>query len=84
MNSISNEVETAENILLLAGYEIDEPDTFLDERTYEAIKKFQADKGLYPYGVLDFSTQKELNRTLNSLQVEHDPVYARAVEWLGE
>jgi carboxyl-terminal processing protease len=82
LNSISNEIETAENILLLAGYELDEPDTLLDKRTFEAIKKFQADKGLYPYGVLDFSTQKELNRTLDSLRVEHDPVYAWAVEWL--
>lgn len=84
LKSISNEVEIAENILLLAGYELDEPDTFLDELTYEAIKKFQTDKGLYPYGVLDFSTQKELNCTLNGLRVEYDPVYARAVEWLGE
>ncbi|MDD3853063.1 MAG: S41 family peptidase [Syntrophomonadaceae bacterium] len=82
LNSINNEVETAENILLLAGYELDEPDTLLDVLTFEAIKKFQADKGLYPYGVLDFSTQKELNRTLSNLQVELDPVYARAVEWL--
>ena len=35
----------------------------MDERTAEAVKSFQREKGLFPYGVLDYSTMVLLDKT---------------------
>ncbi len=55
----------AEMILETLGYEVNKPDGIFDEATFEAIKKFQKDQGLYSYGVLDFTTQDALTRAIN-------------------
>ena len=48
-------VFAAQQRLILLGYEI-EPTAVMDGPTVEAIKRFQREHGLYPYGELDFTT----------------------------
>jgi carboxyl-terminal processing protease len=75
-------VYNAEKILRLSGYEVDMPDTRLDAKTSAALAEFQQDCGLWPYGTLDFATQKALNEKLDSLMLQIDKQYAKAVELL--
>ncbi|KNZ68482.1 carboxyl-terminal protease [Thermincola ferriacetica] len=84
LHTKSGEVYNAEKILILLGYNLDKPDTNLDAKTFAAIKKFQKDKGLYPYGVLDFITQQKLNEALIQIILRYDKQYAKAVELLGK
>jgi len=76
------DVFNAEKILQMLGYDIDAPDMKFDEKTAGAVNIFQKDMGLYPYGVLDFSTQNALNGELDRLITETDKQYAKAVELL--
>lgn len=83
LNSDSVDVYNAEKILLLLGYEVDTPDTVMDEKTFKAVMEFQKSIGLFPYGVLDFSTQQALNDKLDELVKKIDKQYAKALEILG-
>lgn len=82
LDGMSIDVYNAEKILLLAGYPVEEPDLVLDRKTFLAIKQFQADTGLYPYGGLDFVTQRTLNAKLGELLSEIDKPYAEGLEIL--
>jgi carboxyl-terminal processing protease len=77
------DVYNAEKILRIAGYDVDYPDTFFDDKTFEAIKKFQSDKGLYSYGVLDFTTQQALNELYDELLLKYDGQYAWAMKLIN-
>lgn len=79
----SFEIYYAEKILKLAGYDIDEPDYFLDERTFDAMHQFQADSELFPYGVIDFATQDALNRKLEELRLQYDTQLVKGIEILN-
>ncbi len=74
------DVYTAEYILKLLKYNVDEPDMILDSKTVEAIKEFQKDSKVYSYGVLDYCTQKLLNDRLAAMKAVKDPVYSKAAE----
>lgn len=50
-------VKAAKERLRRMGYYAGELDTSFDEALEKAVNDFQADAGLYPYGVLDISTQ---------------------------
>lgn len=76
------DVYNAEKILKVLGYDVDEPDTVLDEKTFKAVWKFRTDKGLYPGGVLDFTTQDYLNKELDNIIMTYDKQYAKAIEIL--
>lgn len=76
------DIYNAEKILKALGYDVDTPDTYLDEKTYRAISKFRTDKNLYPGGVLDFTTQKALNGEIEKLVMKYDRQYAKAIEVL--
>lgn len=78
------DVYNAERMLKLAGYDIDEPDMLLDEKTFEAIKKFQGDSGLGVYGRLDFTTQKSLNKKFEEIKENKDVQLLKAIEVLGK
>ena len=78
----SNDVFSAECILKLMNYDVDNPDNILDKKTVAAIKKFQKDNKVYAYGVLDFCTQNLLNEKLDKLQETQDAVYLKAIELL--
>jgi carboxyl-terminal processing protease len=82
LNSQGADVENAEKILKALGYDVDTPDTLLDNKTYKAIRKFQNDEGLYSHGILDSSTQDVLNGKINSLLWQCDLQYLKAVELL--
>lgn len=84
LNDKSLDVLYAERILKFCGYSIDEPDMLLDEQSFKAIYQFQKDSGLYPYGVLDFTTQQALNNKLEQLISQHDKQLAKAYELLKE
>ena len=84
LHNRSLDVYNAERILKILGYDIGSPGMEMDERTFEAIKRFQNDSGLFPYGVLDFATQKALNGKLNKLILQIDKQYARALEILNK
>lgn len=82
LNDESQDVYNAEKILKLLGYDVDTPDIRLDQKTFDAIRKFQAENKLYPCGVLDFTTQNLLNAKLDELVGKLDKQYATAVEVL--
>ncbi len=58
------DVLAAEQILQILDYNVAEPDGVFDDLTVKALKKFQVDKELHSYGVLDFTTQDELTKAL--------------------
>lgn len=82
LNDENLDVYNAEKILKIIGYEIDTPDMTLDSKTFAAIQKFQADQGLYAYGVLDYTTQQALNRQYYQVLPQVDQQYGRALEIL--
>ncbi len=86
LNTVGLDVLAAEQILSILGYEVTEPDGVLDEITFEAIKKFQLDKGLWSYGTLDYTTQETLDEALSSYIAEsiQDLQLQKAIEVLSE
>ncbi|HZX45777.1 MAG TPA: S41 family peptidase [Clostridia bacterium] len=60
VNAVGLDVLGAEQRLDTMGYNTGEVDGVFDADLEQAVRKFQSDKGLYPYGVLDFATQKRL------------------------
>jgi carboxyl-terminal processing protease len=84
LNSEGVDVYNAEKILKISGYDVDAPDMKLDAKTFNALKKFQKDSKLYPYGILDFGTQKALNKKLDALILTIDKQYAKALEILNK
>lgn len=60
LNTVGLDVLGAQELLKTLGYKIKEADGVLDEVSFQAIKDFQRDRGLYAYGVLDFTTQDYL------------------------
>ncbi|MDP4180569.1 MAG: S41 family peptidase [Bacillota bacterium] len=83
LNSQSYEVYSAKNILRVCGYNVDAGNDKFDAKTFDALKKFQKKSGLYPCGNLDFSTQKALNKSLDSVVINTDKQYLKAVEVLN-
>lgn len=84
LNDGGTDVTNAEKILKVLGYDVGTPDNLLDEKTFAAIKQFQKDVKLFPYGVIDFSTQKALNNALDGILLKYDKQYAKAVEVLNQ
>ena len=84
MGEESIDVYNAKKILNAAGYQIEQLNMLMDEQTFAAIQQFQSDHGLYPYGVLDFSTQDALNRLRLELIMNMDQQYAAAVKALTD
>ncbi|MBC8062934.1 MAG: hypothetical protein H7Y18_20070 [Clostridiaceae bacterium] len=77
------DVYTTECSLKLLKYNVDTPDFTLDKKTFAVIMKFQKDSKVGSYGVLDFTTQKLLNKQLDTLKQKQDAVYVKAVEVLA-
>jgi len=84
LNDGGTDVCNAEKILKVLGYDVGIPDNLLDEKTFAAVKKFQKDVKLFPYGVIDFTTQKALNDALDGIILKYDKQYAKAVEILSK
>ncbi len=84
LGTISPDVLYAKVILKYLGYKIEKIDLELDQTTLNQLTQFQKDNGLYPYGVLDFTTQNYLNQKLYKLLLDTDLQYKKAVEVLDE
>lgn len=78
------DVLAAEKILKILGYPVTGPDGIFDTHLAEQIAQFQADNGLYSYGILDFSTQDALIHALENFQIDEsiDLQLEKAVEVL--
>ncbi len=74
------EIENAKKMLEELGLFIGEVNEIFDENLKIAITTFQQAKGLYAYGVLDFTTQQNLYDTLENLQVEIDEQLQAAID----
>lgn len=76
------DVLSAECVLKLLNYNIGTPDYILDAKSVEAIKKFQKSNKLSSSGILDFTTQKLLNKKIADIKLKQDKVYSRAISEL--
>ncbi len=61
---VSEQVKKAKSILSDLGFYKGEINAVYDQEAFDAVMKFQAAEGLYPYGVLDFTTQGAMNNRL--------------------
>lgn len=77
------EVKTAKELLKAWGLYKGEIDDVYDEALEKAVFLFQNEIGLYPYGVLDITTQHQLYTRLEKSKVEHDDQLNRALEEFG-
>lgn len=57
----SEQIRVAKSILSDLGFYTGNITGLYDQSTFEAVLNFQKAEGLYPYGVLDFTTQNALN-----------------------
>lgn len=63
------------------GFNVEIPNDVFDENMYYAVMDFQAITGLYPYGVLDFTTQLKIEDILKSLdEIEVDIQLEEAIK----
>lgn len=76
------DVLAIEERLYALGYNVGEVDGVYDKLTYQATKNFQANTELFPYGVMDYTTQSRLNDEIDKLEVEVDKQLERAIEIL--
>ena len=76
-------VKAAKERLLLLGYEITSVDTVFNEELTNAVKKFQADCQLFPYGVLDITTQVQMENKFAELDEFVDMQLIKAYQLFG-
>lgn len=74
------DVEAIEERLRLLGLFSGVPDEEYDNNTYMATLSFQKATELYPYGVMDYTTQAKLDGALQASEVKSDTSYKKAVE----
>ncbi len=77
-------VKAAKQRLSLMRYYDGEIDSNMyTESIKSSVAKFQAENGLYPYGVLDITTQVKIENSFAKLEVLHDVQFDKAYEDLG-
>lgn len=65
-------VADLEKMLQFLGYQVGAIDHIFDEVSVAGLKQFQADQGIYAYGVADFTTQDALNQALIESMMAND------------
>lgn len=84
-----NEGETSKNVLAakerlkIMGYYSGDADENFDKALKTAVMKFQEDNDLYPYGVLDISTQVKMENIFYKLRELVDNQLIYAYEYFG-
>lgn len=78
--SSDNNIKAAKERLYLMNYYDGEINSNFDSELTEAIKKFQRDNEIYPYGVLDVTTQTKMENAFAKLEVIVDKQLDRAYE----
>ncbi len=77
------DVLAMEQRLNIMGYGVGVPDKVFDEDTFYAVKKYQEVSGLYPYGVLDITTQLSIHSFLQTKDIVLDSALEKAIEIAG-
>ncbi len=84
INDVGLNVYAAQQRLSFLGYHRVQPTGTFDMETYFAVKQLQSTNDLYPYGVLDYTTQKLINQkileTINN--TTKDPQLQEAIDYL--
>lgn len=83
LGNTSYEIFKVKAMMKILGYDIDKIDYNLDQKTFYEIAKFQKDNDLFPYGVLDFSTQNMLNLVYEEDYLKKDRQLNKAFEILN-
>lgn len=76
------DVLVLEQALTLLGYFSEPADEKYDAVTYRAVMKFQADVGLYAYGVCDYTTQDKINERILEKLFAQDDQFQAAIDWI--
>lgn len=81
-------VYAAQQRLAMLGYAV-KPTGVMDDDTVSAVRTFQGTTGLYPYGVLDYSTIVQIDKYIElystgQLKVSSDPQYEKALELIKQ
>ena len=79
---ISEQISKASKILTELGYDTGGITGIYTEKVFNAVMQFQEDEGLYPYGVLDFTTQYALNNRLKLIEAGGDAQFLLAYKEL--
>lgn len=77
------EIRIAKQILEFMGLYQGEINEKFDRDLYYAVYAFQSQTGLYPYGVLDLTTQLQLRNRLGMSEQEHDDQMTEAYAYFG-
>ena len=75
-----DDVTAIKERLNMIGYSMDMSNNIFDEATMFATKKFQEVTELFPYGVMDITTQVELENAFIGRNVTNNAVFRKAVE----
>ena len=75
------DVKLIKEYLTKIGYRLSDNDVY-DEETKEVVASFQKEKGLYPYGICDFTTQKKIREALLEETFYNDTQMEKALELL--
>ena len=76
-------VKAAKQRLLLLGYKITSVDETFNSELTDAVSKFQSDMGLFPYGVLDKTTQVQMENKFAELEETVDMQLITAYKLFG-
>ena len=79
----SENTAAAKERLRLLGYYQGAVDDYFDAALSDAVSRFQEENGLFPYGVLDISTQKKIQEVFSALDEEVDNQLIRAYGYFG-
>ena len=82
VGSEADDVLAIEERLSVLGYFVGTVDEVFDSFTETAVSKFQADVGLFSYGVMDYTTQQALENEIKKLEMEEDRQFDKAYEML--
>lgn len=84
LDSNSEEVKTAQQMLNALGYEVEEANGYYDESTENAVKEFQKDEELEETGVVKDDTTVQLMNKLREKIQDSDTQMEKAIEVLKE
>ncbi len=76
-------VLAAKERLKIMGYYKGELNKYFDKSLEKAVYNFQRDQGLYPYGVIDFSTQATIENVFIRYDIEIDDQFEMAYTYFG-
>ncbi|OMP65686.1 lmo1851 family serine protease [Domibacillus epiphyticus] len=80
LETLSDEVKTAEQMLTALGYDPGKADGYFDEHTESAIEEFQEESGIEPTGVLTGASTTKLMEQLRIKLQENDTQLLKAIE----